>query len=84
VNKKLYVSNLAFNVDKAKLESLFAADGRKVASVQIPTDKLTGRSKGFGFIEMTTFEHAASAIQALNGHEFMGRPLIVKEAGDRK
>ncbi len=82
MNKKLYIGNLPFSAEEAQLRALFGGDGRQVTSVHVPIDKITGRSKGFGFIEMETFDDAEKAIQALNGHEFMGRPLSVTEAKD--
>lgn len=80
MNKKLYVGNLPFAAEEGQLMSLFAGDGRQVASIKIMSDRETGRSRGFGFVEMATPEDAQKAIQALNGFEFMGRPLIVNEA----
>ncbi|MDR3608058.1 MAG: RNA-binding protein [Oligoflexia bacterium] len=83
MTKKLYVGNLPFGAEDQQLEALFAADGRQVASVRILTDRETGRSRGFGFVEMATEDDAQKAIQALNGHEFMGRPLTVNEAREQ-
>lgn len=83
MNKKLYVGNLPFTAEESQLEALFAADGRQVASVRILSDRDTGRSRGFGFVEMATPEDAQKAIDALNGHEFMGRPLTVNEAREQ-
>jgi RNA recognition motif-containing protein len=80
MNKKLYIGNLPFSAEEAQLQALFSADGRQVTSVRIPNDKITGRSRGFGFVEMGTPEDAEKAIQALNGHDFMGRPMSVSEA----
>lgn len=80
MTKKLYVGNLSFSAEEEQLKSLFASDGRQVTSVKILNDRETGRSRGFGFVEMTTPEDAQKAIAALNGADFMGRPLIVNEA----
>ncbi len=80
MNKKLYIGNLPFSAEEAQLKALFSADGRQVTSVHLPIDKLTGRARGFGFVEMATFEDAAQAIQALHGHDFMGRPMTVSES----
>ncbi|MFZ9595207.1 MAG: RNA recognition motif domain-containing protein [Bdellovibrionia bacterium] len=80
MNKKLYVGNLPFSAEEGQLQALFAADGRQVTSVRILSDKITGRSRGFGFVEMATAEDAQKAIEALHGHDFMGRPLTVNEA----
>lgn len=84
MNKKLYVGNLPFSAEEAQLTELFGADGRQVASVRILQDKMTGRSRGFGFVEMATPEDAQKAIDALNGHDFMGRPLTVNEAREQE
>lgn len=83
MNKKLYVGNLPFTAEDSQLEALFGSDGRQVASVRILVDRETGRSRGFGFVEMATEEDAQKAIDALNGHEFMGRPLTVNEAREQ-
>lgn len=76
---KLYVGNLPYGVDEAKLEELFSHHG-SVASVKIITDRFSGRSKGFGFVDMGSNEEAERAATALNGTEFEGRTLIVSEA----
>lgn len=83
MNKKLYVGNLPFSAEESQLEALFGADGRQVTSVKILNDKQTGRSRGFGFVEMASPEDAQKAIDALNGHEFMGRALLVNEAREQ-
>jgi RNA recognition motif-containing protein len=79
VSKKLYVGGLAYAVDDATLESLFAQVG-VVASAKVIKDFQTGRSKGFGFVEMSTPQEAAEAIQKLNGSTHEGRTIIVSEA----
>ena len=76
---KLYVGNLPYSVTEAKLEEHFSQHG-KVVSARIITDKFSGRSKGFGFVEMESAEQAAGAISALNGGEFEGRTIVVSEA----
>jgi RNA recognition motif-containing protein len=76
---RLYVGNLSYNVDSSQLQELFAAHGT-VASAEVIADRMTGRSKGFGFVEMGTNEEAQAAIGALHGKEFDGRPLTVNEA----
>ena len=76
MGKKLYVGNLSYQVDSSELEQLFAAHGT-VVSAQIINDRDTGRSKGFGFVEMGTDEEAQAAIAALNGQEHGGRALTV-------
>jgi RNA recognition motif-containing protein len=83
MNKKLYVGNLPFSAEESQLMALFGNDGRQVASVRILSDRETGRSRGFGFVEMATPEDAQKAIEALNGAEFMGRPLTVNEAREQ-
>ncbi len=77
MNKKLYVGNLPFTAEEGQLQALFGGDGRQVTSVRILSDRATGRSRGFGFVEMASPEDAQKAIEALNGHEFLGRPLTV-------
>lgn len=79
MGKKLYVGNLAFSVTDASLQEMFAAGGT-VESAKIITDKMSGRSKGFGFVEMSTDEEAQACIQSMNGKEFEGRALTVSEA----
>ena len=76
---KLFVGNLTFAATTAELETLFAASGT-VASVNIITDRFSGKSRGFGFVEMESEEEAQAAIERLNGNEFQGRPLTVNEA----
>jgi cold-inducible RNA-binding protein len=79
LGKRLYVGNLNYNITKNDLEQLFAAHG-SVVSAQVITDRDTGRSKGFGFVEMGTDEEAQAAISALNGKAHGGRNLTVNEA----
>jgi len=79
MGKKLYVGNLSYDVDSSQLEELFSAHG-SVQSAQIISDRDTGRSKGFGFVEMGTDEEAQAAIAALNGQQHGGRALTVNEA----
>ena len=77
--KKLYVGNLSFQTTQADLTSMFEQHG-SVESVKIITDRDTGRSKGFGFVEMNDDEAAEKAIAQLNGKEVGGRALTVNEA----
>ncbi len=79
MGKKLYVGNLSYDVDSSALEELFSAHG-SVVSAQIINDRDTGRSKGFGFVEMASDGEAESAIAALNGQQHNGRALTVNEA----
>ena len=83
MGKKLYVGNLSYQVDSSELEQLFGQHGT-VVSAQIINDRDTGRSKGFGFVEMGTDEEAQAAIAALNGQEHSGRALTVNEAKPRE
>ena len=83
MGKKLYVGNLSYNVNNADLEQLFAQHGT-VTSAQIINDRESGRSKGFGFIEMASDSEADAAIAALNGQQHDGRTLTVNEARPRE
>jgi cold-inducible RNA-binding protein len=76
---KLYVGNLSYNVSDDDLMQLFGQHGA-VKSASVIMDKMTGRSKGFGFVEMDNDTEANAAIEALNGKEYVGRPLTVNEA----
>jgi len=83
VAKRLYCGNLSFNVRTPDLEQLFAQYG-SVVSAQVIEDRETGRSKGFGFVEMSSDEEAQAAIDALDGNEHDGRALKVNEAKPRE
>ena len=83
MGKRLYVGNLSYSVDSPALQEMFAAHGN-VTSAEVISDRMSGRSKGFGFVEMSTDEEAASAIAALNGQENGGRALTVNEAKPRE
>ncbi len=83
MGKKLYVGNLSYKVTSESLEELFSQFG-EVRSAQVVQDRDTGRSKGFGFVEMTNDNAAHEAIQALNEKEHDGRPLTVNEARPRE
>ena len=78
-NKKLYVGSLPYSVTEQELHDLFSPFGT-VESVRIITDKFTGQSKGFGFVEMMHRDDAQKAIEEMNGKELGGRTLIVNEA----
>ncbi len=80
---KLYVGNLSYDVDNASLEELFTPFG-SVRSAQVIQDRDTGRSKGFGFVEMADDNAARTAISELNEKDFNGRPLSVNEAKPRE
>ena len=77
--KNLFVGNLSFQTTEGELQALFEPFG-EITRVQIMTDRDTGRSRGFGFVEMTSDEAAAKAIEALNGKDLGGRALNVNEA----
>ncbi|HJM14866.1 MAG TPA: RNA-binding protein [SAR86 cluster bacterium] len=78
----IYVGNIAWGVSDDELEALFAQYG-EVNSARIITDRESGRSKGFGFVEMATADSANAAIEALNGNDFGGRDLRVNQAKER-
>ncbi|MBS1793264.1 MAG: RNA-binding protein [Acidobacteria bacterium] len=83
MSTKLYVGNLSFSTSNQDLESIFGRIGT-VLSSQIIEDRETGRSRGFGFIEMSSREEAQNAISSLNGQEIDGRQLTVNEAKPRE
>jgi RNA recognition motif-containing protein len=83
VGKKLYVGNLTFQLGDADLEQLFSEFGT-VQSAQVIQDRATGRSKGFGFVEMSSEAEAQAAIQGLHDQEINGRRLTVNEAKPRE
>jgi len=79
VATKLFVGNLSFNATSADLETLFGQAGT-VSSVNIISDKFSGQSRGFGFVEMSSNQEAQTAIERFNGYELQGRALTVNEA----
>ena len=83
MGKRLYVGNLSYTVTSDGLGQLFAEHGN-VTSAEVIMDRLTGRGKGFGFIEMSTDQEAQAAIAALNGKEYESRTLVVNEARPRE
>ena len=83
MGRKLYCGNLSFNVTSSDLEQLFIQFGT-VESAQVISDRDTGRSKGFGFVEMASDAEAQAAIDGLNEHEHEGRTLNVNEARPRE
>ena len=83
MSMKLYVGNLSFNTGNESLEQLFAGIG-SVESATVVEDRDTGRSRGFGFVEMASNEDGARAIQELDGSEFEGRTIKVNEAKPRE
>lgn len=80
---KLFVGSLAFSVNDQTLQDFFATAGT-VSSAKVITDRDSGRSKGFGFVEMSTDEEAKAAIDQLNGKDLEGRPIVVNEARPRE
>lgn len=83
MGKKLYVGNLPYTVTSSDLEKLLGEHG-SVQSVEVISDRATGQSKGFGFVEMASEQDAQAAINALNGQDFNGRALTVNEAKPRE
>jgi RNA recognition motif-containing protein len=83
MNLKLYVGNLSFGASEEDLKKLFSEAGT-VQSVKIVLDSYSGRSRGFGFVEMTSKEEVEKAISLINGKTFMDRTLIVSEARPQK
>ncbi len=81
--KKLYVGNLTFDMTDSQLETLFTPHGT-VQSAQVIMDRDSGRSKGFGFVEMNSDQEAQTAISALNGKDVNGRAMTVNEARPRE
>lgn len=79
MSKNLYVGGLPYSIAAEKLQELFSAYGT-VADARVITDKFTGQSRGFGFVEMSSDSEAEQAIQALNGSQLEGRKLVVNEA----
>lgn len=83
MNNKLFVGSLPWAVDSAQLEQLFSQYG-KVISAQVLKDRETGRSRGFGFVEMSSEEEAQKAVEALNGSDMEGRKIVVNVARPRE
>ncbi|MEM7167790.1 MAG: RNA-binding protein [Planctomycetota bacterium] len=83
MNNKLYVGNISYNVDNTDLSDWFAPHGT-VESANVIMDRETGRSKGFGFVEMSSADEAQAAIEALDGQEVGGRTIRVNEAKPRE
>ena len=83
MGKKLYVGNLSYEVSSSDLEKLLSEHGT-VESAEVISDRATGRSKGFGFVEMGSDQEAQAAIEALNGQDYGGRAITVNEARPRQ
>jgi RNA recognition motif-containing protein len=82
MGRKIYVGNLSFSTTEDELRDLFASCG-KVETASIVSDRMSGQSRGFGFVEMSTEDEARAAIAALDGRELGGRQLKVDEAKER-
>ncbi|HTO99233.1 MAG TPA: RNA-binding protein, partial [Myxococcales bacterium] len=80
---RLFVGNLPFDTTEGQIKQLVAGESRTVRSVKIITDKETGRSRGFAFVDLDSDEEARAAISELNGKDFAGRQLKVNEAEER-
>lgn len=83
MGNRLFVGNLPFDATEDQIRDLVGADGRTVQSVKIVTDRETGRSRGFAFVDVADDAQAKAAIAALDGHDFGGRALKVNEAQDK-
>ncbi len=83
MGRRLYVGNLSYDMSSSDLEQLLSQHGT-VKSAEVISDRATGRSKGFGFVEMAGDDEAQAAITALNGQEYQGRTLTVDEARPRE
>ena len=83
MGKRLFVGNLSYDTTEDTLIESFEQDGRKVASCRVMTDRDTGRSRGFAFVEMSSDEEATAAVTAMDGVEVDGRALRVNEAHER-
>ena len=78
--KKLYVGNLPFQATEEQVSTLFSQTGVTTAAVTLVRDRFSGQPRGFGFVEVQSDDEAERAIQGLNGHDFMGRNIVVNEA----
>ena len=83
MSSKVYVGNLDYNTTGDQLGELFAQAGKVISAIVI-TDKYSGRSKGFGFVEMSSDEEAKKAIEMFNGKDLQGRDMVVNEARPQK
>lgn len=79
----IFIGSIPFKLEEKELKELFEEFG-EVSSIKIISDKFTGRSKGFGFVEMENDEEAAQAIEELNGTEILGRAIVVNKAEEKK
>lgn len=84
MNNRLFVGNLPYDATEKQVRELVAGSSRQVTAVKIVTDKETGRSRGFAFVDLDTEEAAKAAIAELNGKDYGGRALVVNEAHDKE
>lgn len=84
MSNRLYVGNLPFRTSEEALRELFEGDGKQVVECRIITDRETGRSRGFGFVEMGTEDEAQQTIESLDGYAFEGRNLKVNYAREQQ
>ena len=84
MGKRLYIGNLSYDSSADSLREAFCAGGREVTDVVVMTDRDTGRSRGFGFVEMASQEDALAAIEAMDGAQVDGRTIRVNEARERQ
>lgn len=84
MGKRLFVGNLSWDSTEESIRAAFEQGGGTVSDVHIMTDRETGRSRGFGFVEMSTDEEAQAAVQEMDGADLDGRPLRVNEAQPRQ
>ena len=84
MGRRLYVGNLSYDTTEDNLRAAFTEGGRSVTDLHILIDRDTGRSRGFGFVELGSDEEAQAAIEAMDGHDLDGRSLKVNEARERR
>ena len=84
MGRRLYVGNLSYDTTEDNLRAAFSEGGRSVTDLHILIDRDTGRSRGFGFVELGSDEEAQAAIEAMDGHDLDGRSLKVNEARERR
>ncbi|MFQ5839132.1 MAG: RNA recognition motif domain-containing protein [Candidatus Methylomirabilales bacterium] len=84
MGSRVYVGNLPFTVDEQQLRTLFEEGGRQVLEIKVVTDRISGRPRGFAFVDMASQEEAQAVINALNGRELGGRSLTVSMAREQQ
>jgi RNA recognition motif-containing protein len=83
MGRRLYIGNLAYGVTEQDLRDVFSEGGGNITDLKVILDRETGRSRGFGFVEMSTDAEAAQAVETLNGRDVQGRAISVSEARER-